>query len=135
VGRVWQVFKWCGRGVGIVVVELQPAVLSSVALGAAAVVATSSSLVLAAAVAAVVAGVVLVGTWCWQLQLQLLLPCCPRWHRQLQAVVASIILVGVGSCSCSRCCHVVLVGRGSYSCSRCCRRHPHWQGQLLLPAM
>jgi len=117
VGRVWRVFKWCGRGVEIAVVELQPA-LSSVALGAAAVVATSSSLVLAAVVAAVVAGVVLIGTWCWQLQLQLLLPCHPRWHGQLQAVVASVILVGVGSCSC--CCRIVLVGVGSCSC--CCRQ-------------
>ena len=88
VGRVWRVFKWCSRGVGIAVVELQPAVLSSVALGAAAVVATLSSLVLAAAVAAavaaVVAGVVLVGTWRWQLQLQLLLPCRACWQGQLQ---------------------------------------------------
>jgi len=73
-GQVWRVFKWCRRGVGIAVVELQPAALSSVALGAAAMVATLSLLVLAAAVAAVVASVVLIGTWCWQLQLQLLLP-------------------------------------------------------------
>ena len=107
VGRVWRVFKWCGRGVGIAVVELQLAALPSVALGAAAMVATLSSLVLAAAVAAVVAGVVLVGTWRWQLQLQ---PLC------------RVVLIGVGSCSCSCCCHVILVGRGSCSCSRCCRQ-------------
>ena len=89
---------------GIAVVELQLAALSSVALGAAAVVATSSLLVLAAAVAPVVAGVVLVGTWRWQLQLQPLLPVSSllALAAAAAAVVASVVLIasrGRGSCS------------------------------------